>query len=155
MRNNVETFDYSFKRRRDYFLEDESAKAVILKRISVCVVPEIRKLFFMNITRMERYLIGCYAAEEEAHFRPHRDNGQTVTAHRRYAVSIALNEDYEGGELMFPEYNQRRHKVPTGWCVVFPCAILHAVARVTKGRRYAFLPFLYDEAAAMTKVDSA
>jgi predicted 2-oxoglutarate/Fe(II)-dependent dioxygenase YbiX len=30
--------------------------------------------------------------------------------------------------------------------VVFPCAILHAVAPVTMGRRYAFLPFLYDEA---------
>jgi predicted 2-oxoglutarate/Fe(II)-dependent dioxygenase YbiX len=29
--------------------------------------------------------------------------------------------------------------------VVFPCAILHAVARVTKGKRYAFLPFVYDE----------
>jgi hypothetical protein len=32
--------------------------------------------------------------------------------------------------------------------VVFPCALLHAVSRVTAGRRYAFLPFLYDDAAA-------
>jgi len=155
MRDNVEIFDYSFKRRRDYFIDDEEVKNVILKRISLCVVPEIRKLFFMKITRMERYLIGCYSAEEEAHFRPHRDNGQVVTAHRRFALSIALNDDFEGGELMFPEYNQRHHRIPKGWCIVFPCAVLHAVTRVTKGRRYVFLPFLYDELAARIKEASA
>jgi hypothetical protein len=155
MRDNVEVFDYSFKRRRDYFIEDEAIKTTIMKRIASCVVPEIRKLFFMNVTRMERYLVGCYAADEDAHFRPHRDNGQAVTAHRRYALSVALNDDYEGGELVFPEYNRRRHKVPRGWCIVFPCAILHGVTRVTKGRRYAFLPFLYDEAAEKMKVSNA
>jgi hypothetical protein len=32
--------------------------------------------------------------------------------------------------------------------VVFPCAILHEVLRVTAGRRYAFLPFLFDENGA-------
>jgi 2OG-Fe(II) oxygenase superfamily len=154
MRNNVEIFDYTFKRRRDYFVGDEATKEIILKRISACVIPEIRKLFFMKVTRMERYLVGCYAADEEAHFRPHRDNGQAVTAHRRFALSVALNDDYDGGELKFPEYNQRLHKVPKGWCIVFPCAILHAVTRVTKGRRYVFLPFLYDEVGAKIKAEA-
>ena len=151
MRNNVEVFDYSFKRRRDYFIDDEAIRKLIVKRISQCVIPEIKQLFFMKITRMERYLVGCYAAEEEAHFRPHRDNGQAVTAHRRFALSVALNDDFDGGELQFPEYNQKRHTIPKGWCIVFPCAILHAVTRVTKGRRYVFLPFLYDEAGAQIK----
>jgi hypothetical protein len=154
MRNNVEIFDNAFKRRRDFFVEDHAAREIILKRISVCVIPEIRKLFFMQVTRMERYLIGCYAADEEAHFRPHRDNGQPVTAHRRFALSVALNDDYDGGELIFPEYNQRPHKVGKGWCIVFPCAILHAVTRVTRGRRYVFLPFLYDEAGAKIKAEA-
>jgi hypothetical protein len=152
MLDNVEIFNASFKRRRDYAIEDEDIRQTISACISRCVNPEIRKLFFMKITRMERFLVGCYAAEDDAHFRPHRDNGQAVTAHRRYAVSVALNEDFEGGELMFPEYNRRLHKVPKGWCIVFPCGILHAVARVTKGRRYAFLPFLFDEEAAKSKV---
>ena len=35
---------------------------------------------------------------------------------------------------------------PPGWAVVFPCAILHAVRRVTRGARYAYLPFVYDQA---------
>jgi predicted 2-oxoglutarate/Fe(II)-dependent dioxygenase YbiX len=64
------------------------------------------------------------------------------------AVNINLNDDYEGGELSFPEYGPRRFKPPMGYAVVFSCSLMHAVARLTRGRRYAFLPFLYDEAAA-------
>jgi predicted 2-oxoglutarate/Fe(II)-dependent dioxygenase YbiX len=151
MVNNVEKFDHSFKKRRDYFVTDAAVNEILSKRVAQCVNPEIRKLFFMEITRMERYLVGCYDAEEQGHFRPHRDNGRKVTAHRRFALSVALNDDFEGGELMFPEYNRRRHKLPKGWGLVFPCAILHAVAPVAKGRRYAFLPFLYDEEGARIK----
>jgi hypothetical protein len=155
MRNNVEIFDYSFKRRRDYFVGDEAVKEQIIKRISICVIPEIRKLFFMEITRMERYLVACYAAEDDAHFRPHRDNGQRVTAHRRFAISVALNDDFDGGDLLFPEYNERHHRISTGWAIVFPCAILHAVTPVTRGRRYVFLPFLFDEGGAEIQAGAA
>jgi hypothetical protein len=35
--------------------------------------------------------------------------------------------------------------------VVFSCPLLHAVSKVTKGRRFAFLPFLYDEEAAKVR----
>ena len=31
---------------------------------------------------------------------------------------------------------------------MFPAAILHAVSEVTYGRRYAFLPFVYDDPGA-------
>ena len=31
---------------------------------------------------------------------------------------------------------------------MFSCSLLHEVSEVTAGRRYAFLPFLYDDAAA-------
>jgi ectoine hydroxylase-related dioxygenase (phytanoyl-CoA dioxygenase family) len=54
----------------------------------------------------------------------------------------------EGGALSFPEYGPRNYKVPAGSAVVFSGALLHAVAPVRTGRRYAFLPFLYGEAAA-------
>jgi predicted 2-oxoglutarate/Fe(II)-dependent dioxygenase YbiX len=148
MRNNSGIFDHSFKRRRDYFIADEAVREQIVKRISICVIPEIRKLFFMEITRMERYLVACYAAKEEAHSRPHRDNGRRVTAHSRFAISAALNDDFDAGDLLFPEYNQRRHRIPKGWAILFPCAILHAVTPVTRGHRYVFLPFLFDEAGA-------
>ena len=100
---------------------------------------------------MERYIVGCYAAEDDAHFRPHRDNGPGLTAHRRFAVSINLTDDFDGGEVSFPEYSSRGIKAPQGWAVVFPAAILHAVSKVTYGRRYAFLPFVYDETGAQIR----
>jgi predicted 2-oxoglutarate/Fe(II)-dependent dioxygenase YbiX len=97
---------------------------------------------------MERYIVSCYSAEDGGHFRPHRDNTTKGTAHRRFAVSINLNDDFEGGEVSFPEYGPRSFKAPVGGAVVFSCSLLHAVSRVTRGQRYAFLPFVYDDAAA-------
>ncbi|MNC94591.1 hypothetical protein D3C83_114830 [compost metagenome] len=32
--------------------------------------------------------------------------------------------------------------------MVFSCSLMHEALPVTRGRRYAFLPFLYDQAAA-------
>lgn len=148
MRNNVGVHDRSFKSRKDYSLSDNKLITHVQGLMVRRVLPEIEKLFFMKITRMERYMVGCYSAEDGGHFRPHRDNNSEITAHRRFAVSINLNADFEGGEVSFPEYNERGIKAPPGWAVVFPCAALHMVSRVTRGRRYAFLPFVYDEAGA-------
>ena len=72
------------------------------------VTPEIRKVHQFEVTRMERYLVACYAAEDGGHFRPHRDNTTTGTAHRRFAVSVNLNDDFDGGEVSFPEYGIAR-----------------------------------------------
>ena len=147
-RNGVGVNDHSFKRRRDFTIEDPELIRRLQGTIARRVSPEIERIFFTKITRMERYIVGCYAAEDNAHFRPHRDNGPGLTAHRRYAVSVNLSEDFDGGEVSFPEYSRRGIKAPQGWAVVFPAAILHAVSRVTYGRRYAFLPFVYDEEGA-------
>jgi predicted 2-oxoglutarate/Fe(II)-dependent dioxygenase YbiX len=79
---------------------------------------------------------------------PHRDNTTKGTAHRRFAVSINLNRDFEGGNLSFPEYGPKQFKPPPGGAVVFSCSLLHTVSPVTRGLRYVFLPFLYDDAGA-------
>ena len=148
MRDNVGVFDGTMKKRSDFMVAEASLKSEIDRRIWRRVTPEIRKLFGMEITHMERYMVGCYASEHGGHFAPHRDNHQAITAHRRFAVSINLNGDFEGGDVSFPEYNTRGYKAKPGWAVVFPGAALHAVGRVTSGRRYAFLPFVYDEEGA-------
>jgi peroxiredoxin len=140
--------DYGHKSRRDYDIEDEQMIVQTRARIERRVVPEIRKIHQFQVTRMERYIVACYSAEEGGHFRAHRDNTTKGTAHRRFAVSVNLNDDFDGGEVSFPEYGPRSFKAPIGGAVVFSCSLLHAVSKVTRGRRYAFLPFLYDEAAA-------
>jgi predicted 2-oxoglutarate/Fe(II)-dependent dioxygenase YbiX len=109
----------------------------------------------MVVARMERYIVSCYAAEDGGHFAAHRDNTTAGTAHRRFAVSVNLNDDFDGGEVSFPEYGPRSFKAPSGGAVVFSCSLLHKVSRVKRGRRYAFLPFLYDDAAAQLRERNA
>lgn len=140
--------DASHKRRRDCMVEDAALIASLQERVRRRIVPEIAKAHQFHVTRMERYLIGCYTADDGGHFRPHRDNTTKGTAHRRFAVSINLNADFDGGELCFPEFGPRTFKPPPGAAVVFSCSLLHTVTKVTRGQRYAFLPFLYDDAAA-------
>ena len=151
----VHVLDHAHKRRRDYMVTEEPVMRRCQERIVNAVVPEIRKVHQFHVTRMERYLVACYSAEEGGHFRAHRDNTTRGTAHRRFAVSINLNADFDGGEVSFPEYGGRSFKPPPGGAVVFSCSLLHAVSQVTRGRRYAFLPFLYDDAAAKLREENS
>jgi predicted 2-oxoglutarate/Fe(II)-dependent dioxygenase YbiX/peroxiredoxin len=144
----VPTHDRSHKSRKDFTVTDPGLMQQIQRRIVRRVNPEIEKVHFFKPTRMERYIVSCYAAEDGGHFRAHRDNTTKGTAHRRFAVSINLNADFDGGEVSFPEYGPRGYKAPPGGAVVFSCPLLHAVSSVTRGRRYAFLPFIYDDEAA-------
>ena len=140
--------DHGHKRRRDYIIDDEEIIRQAQPASAAASCPRSCKAHQFKVTRMERYIVACYAAEDGAHFRAHRDNTTKGTAHRRFAVSINLNDDFDGGEVSFPEYGPRSYKPPPGGAVVFSCSLLHAVSKVTRGRRYAFLPFLYDDAAA-------
>ena len=146
LRGGENVLDGKFKRRRDHTVTDPRLLQAANARIRRRVAPEIEKVFFMKARYIERHIVGCYAAEDGGHFRPHRDNGPGLSAHRRFAVSINLCGAFDGGDLVFPEYGDTAYKAPPGWAVVFPCGIMHQVAPVTAGRRYAFLPFVYDEA---------
>jgi predicted 2-oxoglutarate/Fe(II)-dependent dioxygenase YbiX len=151
----VGVMNAGFKVRRDMTLSDPPLIESIQKRFIRRVIPEIAKVHQYRATRMERYIVSCYAADEGGHFSAHRDNTTAGTAHRRFAVSVNLNDDFEGGEVSFPEYGPRGFKAPPGGAVVFSCSLLHKVSRVTQGRRYAFLPFLYDETGARIRAQNA
>jgi len=147
----VMTQDAKRKVRQDYLITETEVITRIQRRVQRRIAPEILKAHQFNATRMERYIVARYSAQDGGHFFPHRDNTTKGTAHRRFAVSINLNDDFEGGELSFPEYERRSIKMEAGTAVVFSCSLLHAVSTVTRGQRYAFLPFLYDEAAAKVR----
>jgi predicted 2-oxoglutarate/Fe(II)-dependent dioxygenase YbiX len=150
--NTTEVKDYSHKRRDDCEITDQALIRTTQERLARRVLPAIRQAFQFNATRIERHIVACYDAADGGHFRAHRDNTTLGTAHRRFAVTLNLNtEEFEGGELWFPEFSRRRYKAPTGGCVVFSCSLLHEATPVSKGRRYAFLPFLYDDAAAQVR----
>jgi peroxiredoxin/predicted 2-oxoglutarate/Fe(II)-dependent dioxygenase YbiX len=136
------------KRRKDYNIEDEALIEEAKRRIARRIVPEIAKAYQFQVTRIERFIVACYSADDGGHFNAHRDNTTKGTAHRRFAVSLNLNDDYDGGEIRFPEFGPKGFRPPPGAAVVFSCSLLHAANRVTRGERYVFLPFLYDEAAS-------
>lgn len=143
--------DVSHKRRSDVLIQDDALATAARIRLARRLAPQIAKAFQFQATRIERYLVSCYDAETGGYFKPHRDNTTKGTAHRRFAVSINLNADFDGGDLRFPEFGTQTFRPPPGGAVVFSCSLLHEATPVTRGRRYAFLPFLYDEANAQLR----
>ena len=130
----VAVHDHGHKRRKDYTIEDPNLIKQTQAQIQRRLVPEILKVHQFRVTRMERYIVSCYAAEDGGHFRAHRDNTTKGTAHRRFAVSINLNAEFEGGEVSFPEYGPRSFKPPPGGAVVFSCS---AASTLSRGSRAA------------------
>jgi len=81
------------------------------------------------------------------HFRPHIDHCQVYP--RTLSAVVFLNEDYTGGELVFPEHNGPKiyfkvEKKP-GRCVIFPSNFLypHSVTPVETGVRYSIVTWMY------------
>jgi predicted 2-oxoglutarate/Fe(II)-dependent dioxygenase YbiX len=142
------TVDHRLKRRRDLVVVHPVLREAMRDQVVRRLVPAIERFFQFKVTRLDRYIVSCYDSAVGGHFHRHRDNDNVGAQHRRFAVTINLNRDYEGGDLVFPEFGRRAYRAPMGGAVVFSCGALHQVTPVTKGRRYAFLAFLYGEADA-------
>ncbi len=143
--------DYALKRRQDVPLVNDEVRALIRDRIVRRLLPPIERYFQFRATRMDRYRLCRYDSDTSGHFFRHRDNLNAAARHRRFALSINLNKDFEGGTLRFPEFGGTTYKPPIGAGLVFSCGILHEVLPVTAGRRYAFIAFFYDEADAVLR----
>lgn len=135
--------DESKKRRRDVELTPESPlHAEVLDLMARRVVPEMKRAFQTDIGAIDRILIARYD-DSGGYFKRHRDNAAPHTAFREFAISLNLNtQDYEGGELLFPEYDDHRYSPPAGSAVIFSASLLHEAAPVTRGSRYVLLSFL-------------
>jgi peroxiredoxin len=140
--------DHRLKRRRDLPIVDPELSRTMREQIARRLVPPIERFFGFQATRMDRCLVSCYDGATGGYFFRHRDNVNAGAEHRRFAVSINLNQNYEGCDLVFPEFGRRSYRPPVGGAVVFSCGMLHEVTPITRGKRYAFVPFLYGEAEA-------
>jgi Rps23 Pro-64 3,4-dihydroxylase Tpa1-like proline 4-hydroxylase len=81
-----------------------------------------------------KYTEGCF-------YKQHIDS--FMAAPRHLAVSLHLNDDYEGGEFAF--YNRDlKIKAPKGSAVVFPSNFMypHEIMPVTKGTRYSIITWI-------------
>lgn len=144
----VQHIDTFMKRRGDVFIEDETVLEAVRTRLEDRLFPMVRRALGWRAQHIERFLICRYGEEELGFFSPHRDDATVGTAHRKFAVSLNLNDGYDGGDLRFPEFGPRTYRPPAGGAVVFSCGLLHEATPVTRGERFVFVPFLYDDEGA-------
>ena len=61
--------DHAHKRRKDYIIDNPELIKQTQARIRRRINSEMVKVHAFNPTRMERYIVSCYAAEDAGHFR--------------------------------------------------------------------------------------
>ncbi len=135
------------KRRRDVPVDDAALFLSLREALVRRVLPAILQAFQIRIVQIELPRVGCYDAETGGWFRRHRDNTTPFTAHRQFAISLNLNgpEEYDGGQVRFPEFGCQRYQPNAGAALVFSCSLLHEAVPVTRGRRFGLFTFLHDE----------
>jgi predicted 2-oxoglutarate/Fe(II)-dependent dioxygenase YbiX len=146
--NNRNVVDHGKKCRRDMRIAPEDDLHQTLENLLLgrCA-PEIAKAFQVKVSHIDRILVSRYD-DSGGWFRRHRDNTADNIAFREFAISVNLNtEEYEGGHLLFPEYNDHRYRPPTGGGLIFSAAVLHEATPVTSGCRYVLLTFFHSDAA--------
>ena len=141
----VSAAEQTSKARRDHEITDPKLKRVIGEMISRRVAPEMQKAFDYHIVGTTLVKIARYGADTGGYFRPHRDNTSPGVVHRRFALSLVLNDpsDYTGGGLRFAEYGPEIYYPAAGAGLVFSGSLLHEVTPVTEGERFVLLTFLF------------
>jgi len=141
----TELRNMQLKRRRDHVVGDPQRSRELATTIGRRVLPELSKAFAYRASRFEGFKIACYQASDRGFFGAHRDNLSPATAHRRFALTLNLNDGYQGGQLRFPEYGPELYRPAAGAGLVFSCSHLHEVLEVTAGRRFVLLSFLFGD----------
>lgn len=144
--------DRNKKYRRDLLIShDDPLHAPLQDALLRRCAPEIAKAFQVNISHTDRILVARYDGSG-GWFRRHRDNAAENVAFRQFAISVNLNaEEYQGGHLIFPEYNDHRYTPPTGGGLIFSTSVLHEATPVTAGCRYVLLTFFHTDAAEVQR----
>ncbi|WP_300555393.1 redoxin domain-containing protein [Maricaulis sp.] len=140
--------DHNRQDRIDHVVRDPALLARLDQRINERVLPMIQKAFAFQVNRRETLHIARYKGSREGIDIGHRDNTLPSTAYRRFALSISLNEDYDGGELVFREYSGKGYRGAVGSALVFSSSLLHEIEETTNGVRYNLISHLFDNASA-------
>jgi hypothetical protein len=81
-----------------YVVRDTALSTALDDKVLRRVVPKIEKAFAYSPSKREEYRIACYDVADGGSLPEHRDNPTAETRHRRFTVSINLNnDDFKGG----------------------------------------------------------
>lgn len=134
--------NHDLKRRLDH-RPGEALNRALTEAVISRIAPELMKAFQFQVVAAERFCIAAYEASRGDYFRPHRDNTTEATEKRRFAVTVNLNDGYDGGGLRFPEFGDDIYATGAGGAVVFSCTLMHEALPVTRGTRFAGLSFMF------------
>ncbi len=136
---------YDRKKSQDHIVRDPAMVRRISETLNRRVMPEVMKAFtFKGPYGFDGHIVLGYDSGRKDFFGMHRDNMSPRTRHRRFAISLNLNDDFAGGELRFPEYGGGLYSLDAGMACVFSCTLLHEALPVTRGRRFALTTFMCD-----------
>ena len=102
---------------------------------------DVLKGVSLNISKFNEINILRY--ENQGHYKPHVDD--CINHHRTLSIILLLNDDYEGGELIFKSIDLQKDlhivDVKKNRAVLFPSNFMypHTVKPVTKGTRYSIV----------------
>jgi len=134
------------KKRRAHCLvrPNDAVHQPVIDAIARACWPEIKRAFQTDATHIDRIQVARYD-DTGGCFQRRRDNSAPAVAYRQFAMSINLNTgQYDGGHLVFPEYNDYRYKPGLGAALVFSATLLHEATPVLKGARYVLLTFVHN-----------
>lgn len=136
---------YDKKKSQDHIVREPEMVRRISTTLNRRIAPEVLKAFtFKGPYGFDGHIVLGYDAARHDFFGPHRDNMSPRTRHRRFAISLNLNDDFEGGELRFPEYGGALYRMAAGTACVFSCSLLHEAVPVRKGQRFVLTTFMCD-----------
>jgi predicted 2-oxoglutarate/Fe(II)-dependent dioxygenase YbiX/peroxiredoxin len=135
------TYDPDKKKTLEHVITDPE----LVRRLNVTLArrisPELAKVFnFRRPFQFDAPVVMSYQPERQDFFGLHRDDLRPRNP-RIFAMSLNLNDDFEGGELVFPEYSPHGYKMPAGAACIFACGLLHAARPVTRGQRFVLTNF--------------
>ncbi|MBI3708986.1 MAG: 2OG-Fe(II) oxygenase [Proteobacteria bacterium] len=131
------------KRRIDVNVEDPVLLREVEGALQRRLVDDIKRAFAYVVKEAETFKIGCYEAADSGRFGPHRDNMNPTIERRRFAMSLNLNDAFEGGAVRFPEFPGTLYRPGKGAALVFSCTLLHEALPVTAGRRFGLFGFFW------------
>jgi predicted 2-oxoglutarate/Fe(II)-dependent dioxygenase YbiX/predicted esterase YcpF (UPF0227 family) len=153
--NNIDTSQYHSGRvgnrinlkqkiRKDLFIKDNSLLKYIDDTFYDKMYHDIQTNF-SNIKYRERWKIGFYDNEDAGFYNLHTDTaGDTKYRVSSAVAMLSSADDYEGGELHFPDLN-KKFKLDKGDVIVFKSSLLHGVHPITKGKRHVLISFFFDD----------
>lgn len=141
-------YDKDRQDRIDHVIKNPQVLGFLDGRLKGRVYPLIRKAFGFEVTRREDLHIARYAGRRQGTDVGHRDNTHASTAYRRFALSISLNDDYQGGELVFREFSDKGYRGKPGTTLVFSSSLLHEILETTKGVRYNLIGHFFGDDTA-------